>query len=152
MPPNASFISEYKTRLITIKLLPLMYILKLSDILFFIKAVQCSTTSFNILQLASIFSNSARPQIILHDLHHHYFVRICHLWNALAPNHYRFQPSETDLFLGHFTYFFDSLDHLQTSLCPCTQSVHHQFFCQLLTTLILTTTYQMIFQFYLFSF
>ena len=37
------FISDYKTRILKLRLLPLMCIFKLSDIMFFIKSIKCQT-------------------------------------------------------------------------------------------------------------
>ena len=81
------FISDYKTRLLKLRLLPLMYIFELSDIMFFIKSIKCPTNSFNIFNFIS-FSNS-RGLKLHHNpsntnkQRHFYFVRICRLWNAL---------------------------------------------------------------------
>ena len=42
------YISDYKTRLLKLELLPLMYTFELSDIMFFIKSIKNPTSSFNI--------------------------------------------------------------------------------------------------------
>ena len=80
------FISDYKTRLLKLRLFPLMYIFELFDIMFFIKSIKCPTNCFNIFKFIS-FSNSPRSRGL--NLHHNpsntnkqqhfYFVRICHL-------------------------------------------------------------------------
>ena len=41
--------SNYKTRLLTLKLLPLMYLFELQDIIFTVKSLKYSTKGFNIL-------------------------------------------------------------------------------------------------------
>ena len=55
------FISDYKTRLLKLNLLPLMYIFELSDIMFFIKSIKFPTDSFNIFNFIS-FSSSPRSR------------------------------------------------------------------------------------------
>ena len=55
------FISDYKTRLIKLQLLPLMHTFQLSDIMFFIKSIKSLTDSFNISHFVS-FSTSARSR------------------------------------------------------------------------------------------
>jgi len=42
------YTSNYKTRLLKLKLLPLMYLFELQDILFAIKSIKCSTSQFTI--------------------------------------------------------------------------------------------------------
>ena len=49
--------SNYKTRLLTLKLLPLMYLLELQDIIFTVKSLKYPTKGFNILHHIS-FSTS----------------------------------------------------------------------------------------------
>ena len=44
----SDYISDYKTRLIHLRLLPLMYIFEISDILYFIKNLKHPTNNFNI--------------------------------------------------------------------------------------------------------
>ena len=84
--------SNYKTRLIKLNLLPLMYIYELLDILFFIKSLKSPNNSFNILHYISFIKTSTRSGgknlFILHlysNLTHanSYFCRISRLWNAL---------------------------------------------------------------------
>ena len=55
-----NYIFDYKTRLLKLELLPLMYTFELSDIMFFIKSIKNPTSSFNIHHFIS-FSTSARP-------------------------------------------------------------------------------------------
>jgi len=54
-------ISDHKTRLLRLELLPLMYTFELSDITFFIKSIKNPTTSSNIYHFV-LFSSSARSQ------------------------------------------------------------------------------------------
>ena len=83
--------SDYKTRLIKLNLLPLMYIYELLDILFFIKSLKSPNNSFNILHYISFIKTSTRSggkkliHITSSNLTHanSYFCRISRLWNAL---------------------------------------------------------------------
>ena len=62
------YISDYKTRLIKLNLLPLMYIYELLDILFFIKSYKSPINSFNIFQYVT-FTNSftrSRDKKLIH--------------------------------------------------------------------------------------
>ena len=88
----SDYISDYKTRLIHLRLLPLMYIFEISDILFFIKNFKHPTNSFNIntyvlftvgnarscgLQLRSSATSTNKEC-------HFYFNRISRLWISLS--------------------------------------------------------------------
>ena len=134
------FISDYKTRLPKLKLLPLMYIFKLSDIMFFIKSIKCPTNSFNIFNFMSFFNSPrSRGLKLLHNpsntnkQQHFYFVRICRLWNALPTSDITIsiQTIKNKIkshFWDHFTRFFDPRDpHQLHYLCPCSQCVSRQF-------------------------
>ena len=134
------FISDYKTRLLKLQLLPLMYIFELSDIMFFIKSIKRPTASFNIFHFIS-FSNSARSRglKLLHNRsdtnkqRHFYFVRICRLWNALPlidiTQSISIIRNKIKSYLwDHFIQFFDPLDpHKLHYLCPCSQCVTNNF-------------------------
>ena len=85
------YTSDYKTRLIKLQLLPLMYVLELSDIMFFITCIKKPTSSFNIISHVS-FSNSCTRSNGLKLSHspsfnnkecHFYLNRICRLWISL---------------------------------------------------------------------
>ena len=52
--------SNYKTRLLTLKLLPLMYLLELQDIIFTVKSLKYPTKGFNILHHISFSISSTR--------------------------------------------------------------------------------------------
>ena len=54
------YTSDYKTRLLKLKLLPLMYLLDLSDVLFFIKSIKLPSDNFNILHFVSFSSSNTR--------------------------------------------------------------------------------------------
>ena len=73
------YISDYKTRLTKLQLLPLMYILEISDIMFFINSIKNPTSSFNINSYVS-FSNSGTRSSALKLRHNTSFTnKQCHL-------------------------------------------------------------------------
>ena len=88
------YTSDYKTLLLKLKLLPLMYLLDLSDVLFFIKSIKLPSDNFNILHFVSFSSSNTRSSS--HNKLNHkysrsnkirysYFVRLPRLWNSLPP-------------------------------------------------------------------
>ena len=88
------FTSNYRERLIKLKLLPLMMTLELSDILFFIKSMNNLTPSYNISDFLTFTSSKTRSssnfklQCIRSSnnlTRNFYFNRFPCLWNALPP-------------------------------------------------------------------
>ena len=86
------FHSTYKSRLVTLKMLPLMYIYEINDILFFIKSYKSPTSHFNINSYLQFSSSNTRfgssAKLVHHRCstnltHHFYFHRIPRLWNSL---------------------------------------------------------------------
>ena len=86
--------SDYKTQLLKLGLLPLMYILDFYDILFFIKAFQQPSSHFNINHYITFSHANTRFSTTnkLHYVHTHnncfhnlYFNRLPRLWNSLPP-------------------------------------------------------------------
>ena len=86
------FTSNYRERLIKLKLLPLMMTLELSDILFFIKSINNPTPGFNITDFLTFTSNKTRSSSNFKLQHirssnnltrNFYFNRFPRLWNAL---------------------------------------------------------------------
>ena len=86
------FNSDYKTRLLKLDLLPLMYILDLYDLLFFIKALKQPQDHFNIHHHVSFSTNSTRSASTnkLNHIHtnnnysrNFYFSRLPRIWNKL---------------------------------------------------------------------
>ena len=86
------YTSCYKTRLIKLKLLPLMYLFELQDILFAIKSIKTPTIQFNITNYISFNSASTRsgannklipPHHLNNTSRHSYFHRLPSLWNAM---------------------------------------------------------------------
>ena len=56
----SDYVSDYKTRLLKLDLLPLMYILDFYDILFFIKALKQPSDHYNIHHHVSFSTNNTR--------------------------------------------------------------------------------------------
>ena len=86
------YISDYKSRLIKLQILPLAYILELNDIMFFIRNLKHPHEGFNINNYISFASGDTRTSAN-HKLQHNrsstntmnnfYFNRLPRLWNAL---------------------------------------------------------------------
>ena len=84
--------SDYRTRLIKLKLIPFMYILDINDIMFFITGLKFPTSSFNIKDYVHFMIGSTR-QATSNKLQHirksdnhsrnFYFYRLPRLLNAL---------------------------------------------------------------------
>ena len=84
--------SSYRSRLLTLYLLPLMYLFELYDISFVIKSLKNPTSSFNIYNFIDFYSSSSRlshaNKLIHHKsfnstTHHFFFNRVSRLWNVL---------------------------------------------------------------------
>ena len=83
--------SNYKQRLMSLKLLPLMYWYELQDMLFMIKCIKTPSNNFDIFNYISFVSSSTRSAShhkLKHNFcrtsryRHFYFNRIVKLWNA----------------------------------------------------------------------
>ena len=82
---------DYRTRLIKISILPLMYVYEIADILFFIKSLKQPSDKFNILDHVSfttvttrsagikLYPKTASTNYIMNT----YFYRLPRLWNSL---------------------------------------------------------------------
>ena len=87
----SDYSSDYKTRLIQLGMLPLMYILEIADIVFFIKSINNPSEKFNILDFVDFSAGSSRSANM--KLHHKtartnitmnsYFYCLSRLWNHL---------------------------------------------------------------------
>ena len=88
------YTSSYKSRLLKLNILPLMYQFDYYDILFFVKHIKHPTDSFNILNYVS-FSHSSTRSSFHNKLQHKYssnnflrnsyFCRLPKIWNSLPP-------------------------------------------------------------------
>ena len=135
------YISDYKTRLTKLQLLPLMYILEISDIMFFINSIKSPTSSFNINSYVS-FSKCGTRSSALKLRHntsftnrqcHFYFNRICRLWNSLPIINMNLSTftikNQIKSFLWkHFIDNFNPTDsHKLHYLCSCGSCINNSF-------------------------
>ena len=128
------FSLDYKSHLIYLHLLPLMYIFELFDILLFVKSLKSPDPSFPVLDYVSFSNNSTRSSTFtkLTPRHlsssssqHSYFNRLVRLWNFLPPidislSYPVLKAHLKSIFWTHFLTNFDS--SLPCSLhiiCPC---------------------------------
>ena len=88
------FSADYKTRLISLSLLPLMFLYELFDVLFFVKCLKFPDPSFVVKKFISFSTSSTRSGSaakLVHKFsstsssHHSYFCRIVRIWNSLPP-------------------------------------------------------------------
>ena len=104
------YTSDYKTKLVTLQLLPLMMTYELNDLSFFLKALQSPSQSFDILDYVSFCSSSTRlngTKLKHHSCHgskhfHFYFNRLPQLWNSLPPPDSNLSRSQVLLFSETF--------------------------------------------------
>ena len=89
------FTADYKTRLLSLNLLPLAMLYELNDILFFIKSLKKPTTAFHILDYVSFCSNSTRSASFTklvnksartNTINHSYFYRLSPSLEFAPPN------------------------------------------------------------------
>ena len=129
------FESDYKSRLISLNLFPLMYWIELADIMLLVTLLKYPDNRLNILEHISFSSTKTRSSTHLklkqhrsrtNLSRHFYFSRICRLWNALPPIDLTLS---TDIrrAVKHFLWsnFIDKFncDILCTFhfVCPCTK-------------------------------
>ena len=85
--------SDYRSRLITLNLLPLKYWLELQDLIFCVKSLQSPSDNFNIrnyLQFSTSSTRSSGCKLLYKascssTTRHFYLNRIVLLWNASPP-------------------------------------------------------------------
>ena len=126
--------SSYKSRLLHLNLLPLMYIFELNDLNFFIKSYKSASSHFNIndyINFRTSITRSSTSHKMIHQCssstlsHHFYFCRLPRLWNSLPPIDLTLPTTKIVVCLktflwSHFVNNFDS-DNVCTFhyLCPC---------------------------------
>ena len=132
--------SDYKTRLIKLNLLPLMYTFELCDILFFIKSIQNPSNHFNIQSFITFSSHSTRSSSC-NKLQHvytssnkqrnFYFNRLPRTFNNLpaidlSQPFFTIKTQLTSFLWQHFIRNFDS-DNLHSLhfTCPCSICSSH---------------------------
>ena len=127
------YTSSYKTRLILLNLLPLMYLFELHDILFAIKSLKSPTIQFNITNYinfnpANTRSGASNKLIPTHHLNnlsrHSYFHRLSSLWNAMPviDLNMSFAQLKSKLKWDHFLNYFDDNNNCTLHYqCPCSR-------------------------------
>jgi hypothetical protein len=132
----SDYSSDYKTRLINLKLLPLMYWFELNDLMFLIKSLKSPPDNFNIfeyIKFSSSNTRSASSSKLTHNFchtttyRHFYFNRIVRLWNHINVTCIDLSLSETTIKLKikefmwqHFLTHFDTDNHCTLHIiCPC---------------------------------
>ena len=130
------YTSSYKTRLIKLKILPLMYLFELQDLLFAIKSIKSPTTQFNIHSYINFSSANTRsgasnkliiPRHLNNISRHSYFHRLPTLWNFMPifDLDLPFQLLKSkfkDFLWNHFVTNFDDNDNCTLHyLCPCSK-------------------------------
>ena len=132
----SDFSSDYKSRLTSLNMLPLMMQLELYDILLFIKSLKYPSESFNILDFVSC-SGSSRSATHLklqlspanhptNRIRHFYFSRLPRLWNYLPTINLEksvmsIKSDITAFFWSRFQQTFDpSIPYTyHHAVCPC---------------------------------
>ena len=124
---------DYKSRLISLKLLPLMYWLEIQDVLFLLKHIKLPADNFNIFDHVSFVTSCTRAST-RKDLKqnfsrcsttsHFYFNRVVKLWNKLSivlSESYTKNKHDICVFLwDHFIKNFNSdIPCSYHFLCPC---------------------------------
>lgn len=114
--------SNYKCRLLSLKLLPLMMSLEISDIIFFISSYKDSQDHFNISSQVRFTSSSTRASTnkkLIHNVsssylshHNSYYNRLPRLWNCLPPLDLNssittIKKDLKAIFWSHFVSIFD---------------------------------------------
>ena len=139
------FTSDYKSRLFSLHLLPLMYWLELQDIMFLIRCIKDPPNNLDLNDHISFSSSSTRATSTLSLRHnfsrssttrHFYFNRVVHLWNALPTLDLSQSCSSIKKYISNILWnrFLANFDpdspctfHL---ICPCsscsqTSHTHH---------------------------
>ena len=87
-----NYTNDYKSRLMNLNILPLMYTYEIADTLLLIKSIRNHSSSFNINNYITFYTGSSRlakAHKLQHSYganntsRHSYFNRIPYLWNAL---------------------------------------------------------------------
>ena len=129
------YTSSYRTRLLKLKLLPLMYLFELQDILFAVKSFKSPTSQFSITNYIAFNSTNTRSgsyNKLAHNLHHlnnlsrhSYFHRLPRLWNAIPviDLDQSFQVIKSKLKTHFWNNFVENFDDNNLCslhyLCPC---------------------------------
>ena len=135
-----NYVVEYKTRLISLNMLPLMYWLDLQDLLFVTKCLQDPKDTIRIHQHVTFINSNTRAGSTnklchrfarLNSTRHFYFFRIVRLWNYI-PNDIMdltlsLHTNKVRLITHFWTHFiknFDSNIHCTYHyLCSCSKCI-----------------------------
>ena len=135
----SDFSSDYKSRLLSLNMLPLMMQFELSDIMFFIKSLKEPSDSFDILKYVTFCSGRTRsatflklklPSVRTNLERHFYFNRLPRIWNSLPPistvnSLYRIKSDLRKFLWSHFVTNFDPARPCSFHLvCPCSRCSH----------------------------
>ena len=113
------YTSNYKSRLLELKILPLMYVLDICDMMFFIKSLKAPTNAFNItdyiIKFTSGNTRSGKLQYIRNtnvSSSNFYFNRLPRIWNVLPIINYNLSLPTikyklTNFLWNHFELNFD---------------------------------------------
>ena len=119
-----NYIMDYKERLIELNMLPLMYILDLRDVMFFVKNQLLISISVSTYHLV----NTRKINITRNTSRHFFFNRIARIWNKLPPqdiNRSLVSIKENHL-ADHFMSTFDPNNTCTLHfICPCAKCSHH---------------------------
>ena len=128
------FKSNYRSRLVSLQLLPLSMTLEINDIIFFLKSVRAPSSSFDILSFVSFFNSDTRssstnklyyPLTSTTLSSHFYFNRLPRIWNQLPVIEDNLSTNSAivkvkQYFWSYFLNNFNSDDPCTLHLCcPC---------------------------------
>ena len=127
------YTTNYKDRLISLQMLPLMITYEINDILFFLKSLSTPSTAFDIRQFITFSTNPYRNSNLLHvacsnnTSRHFYFSRLPRLWNSLPikSDLLKYSTDKAKIILNRFfiNYFVNNFDPSVTCsfhfCCPC---------------------------------
>ena len=131
---------DYRNRLLSLKLLPLMMEYEIADIMFLVKCLKSSSDHFNICDFVEFCAHSTRGSSSLKLKHklcrthldrNFYFNRIPRLWNSLPTLDINLplpaiKSRLRQFFWDHFMSNFDSNNTCSFhNLCPCPRCSHN---------------------------
>ena len=134
------YTSDYKSRLLKLHILPLMYTLDLNDIMFFIKNLKTRHDGFDIKSYISFVTGNTRlatSNKLQHNrstdmmANNFYFNRLPRLWNALPIIDINLHPDNIKqkllhYFWNHFEATFDSSNTCNLSFQCCCSKCNNQ--------------------------
>ena len=133
------YTSDYRSRLIKLDLLPLMYYLELNDVMFCVQSLKSPSVHFNILDYVSFSSQATRSgthcrmthlRSFTHMSRHYFFNRIARLWNSiplldLTCSTATIKSRLLSFFKAQFMVSFDPSNTCTLHfLCPCSRCSH----------------------------